>query len=78
MWAWTFDDGFIYFRTVDQILAGNGPVFNTGERVESFTSPLWLLILTIGDVVSPFRLEYTAAALSIACTAAGLLTATWA
>ena len=36
---WTFDDGFIYFRTVDQILAGNGPVFNAGERVESFTSP---------------------------------------
>ena len=25
LYRWTFDDGFIYFRTVDQILAGNGP-----------------------------------------------------
>jgi arabinofuranosyltransferase len=73
---WTFDDGFIYFRAVDQILAGNGPVFNVGERVESFTSPAWLALLTIGDVVSPLRLEYTAAALSIGCTALGMWLAT--
>ena len=73
---WTFDDGFIYFRTVDQILAGNGPVFNAGERVETFTSPLWLALLTVADVVSPFRLEYTASLLSIGCTLAGAVAAT--
>ena len=73
---WTFDDGFIYFRSVDQILAGNGPVFNAGERVESFTSPVWLALLTVGDVVSPLRLEYTAAMLSIGCTAVGMWLAT--
>jgi arabinofuranosyltransferase len=73
---WTFDDGFIYFRSVDQILAGNGPVFNAGERVESFTSPLWLAILTLGNVVSPFRLEYTALWLSIGCTVLGVALAT--
>ena len=73
---WTFDDGFIYFRSVDQILAGNGPVFNAGERVESFTSPVWLALLTVGDIVSPLRLEYTAAMLSIGCTAVGMWLAT--
>ena len=73
---WTFDDGFIYFRSVDQILAGNGPVFNAGERVESFTSPAWLGLLTVGDIVSPLRLEYTAAVLSIGCTAVGMWLAT--
>ncbi len=73
---WTFDDGFIYFRSVDQILAGNGPVFNAGERVESFTSPLWLATLTLGDIVSPLRLEYTALWLSIGCTVLGLALAT--
>ena len=73
---WTFDDGFIYFRSVDQILAGNGPVFNAGERVEAFTSPGWLALLTVGDIVSPLRLEYTAAVLSIGCTAAGMWLAT--
>ena len=73
---WTFDDGFIYFRVVDQLLAGNGPVFNAGQRVESFTSPLWLAVLTIGEIVSPVRLEYTAAVLAITCTVVGVLAAT--
>ena len=41
-WAhrWIADDGFINFHIVDQIAAGNGPVFNAGQRVEAFTSPL--------------------------------------
>jgi arabinofuranosyltransferase len=38
---WIADDGDIVARTVREILAGNGPVFNPGERVESFTSVLW-------------------------------------
>ena len=73
---WTFDDGFIYFRSVDQLLAGNGPVFNRGERVEAFTSPLWLAVLTVGDIVLPFRLEYVALWLSIASTTLGMALAT--
>lgn len=46
-WRWTHDDGFITFRVVDQIFAGNGPVYNTGERVEVFTSPLHLGLLVV-------------------------------
>ncbi len=42
------DDGFIYFRIVDQLLAGHGPVFNAGQRVEVFTSPAWLGALATG------------------------------
>jgi arabinofuranosyltransferase len=38
---WITDDGLIAARTVRQILAGNGPVFNHGERVEANTSALW-------------------------------------
>jgi arabinofuranosyltransferase len=37
---WMSDDGLIVLRTVRQILAGNGPVFNADERVESNTSTL--------------------------------------
>lgn len=44
---WMSDDGYIYLRVVDQILAGHGPVFNHGERVEAATSPLWLWLLTL-------------------------------
>jgi len=69
IYRWTFDDGYIYFRTVHQLLAGNGPVFNKGERVESFTSPVWLTILTISDLIVPLQLEWIAAILAIALRA---------
>ncbi|MEV5428070.1 hypothetical protein [Streptomyces sp. NPDC052701] len=42
---WMSDDAFIYVRTVRQVLAGNGPVFNAGERVESSTGTLWQWLL---------------------------------
>jgi hypothetical protein len=57
---WTSDDGFINLRYVDQIRHGNGPVFNAGERVEAFTSPLWLAVLLCLDLVLPLRLEWIA------------------
>lgn len=42
---WITDDGLIAARTVRQILAGRGPVFNPGERVEANTSALWTWLL---------------------------------
>jgi arabinofuranosyltransferase len=48
---WASEDAFINFRIVDNLVAGNGPVFNVGERVEVGTSPAWLAILTIGRVL---------------------------
>jgi arabinofuranosyltransferase len=42
---WITDDGLIVARTVQQILAGNGPVFNAGERVEADTSALWTWLI---------------------------------
>ncbi|MFH1402937.1 MAG: hypothetical protein ABIH11_01545 [Candidatus Altiarchaeota archaeon] len=44
------DDAFVYFRYVDNlVLLKIGLVYNYGEYVEAYTSPLWLLILI------PFR-----------------------
>ena len=43
--AWITDDAFITFRVVEQLLAGHGPVYNVGERVQVFTHPLWFLVL---------------------------------
>ena len=43
---WLLDDAFIYFRYVDNFLFLDlGLVFNRGEYVEGFTSPLWTLCL---------------------------------
>ncbi len=72
---WIFDDGFINLRVVRQIQAGNGPVFNSGERVEAFTSALWILVLWIGDTLLPVRLEWVAIVLGIGLTIAGVSTA---
>ena len=44
---WITDDGLIAARTVRQLLAGNGPVFNVGERVEANTSTLWTYLLAL-------------------------------
>jgi arabinofuranosyltransferase len=49
---WLADDGLIAARTVRQILAGNGPVFNAGERVEADTSTLWTWLLALITWVS--------------------------
>lgn len=45
--AWVADDAYITFRHVVQFLAGNGLTYNTIERVEGFTHPLWALLLCL-------------------------------
>jgi arabinofuranosyltransferase len=42
--AWMMDDAYITLRSVDNLFAGHGPVWNPGERVQSYTHPLWMLI----------------------------------
>ena len=73
---WVTDDGFINLRVVDMVLAGHGPVFNAGERVETTTSVLWLWVLVVGDVLLPLRLEWVAVLLGLALTLTGLVLAT--
>jgi len=41
------DDAYIFLRYAVNVAEGNGPVFNPGERVEGYTSPLWLALLVI-------------------------------
>jgi arabinofuranosyltransferase len=69
---WSADDAFINLRVVDNLLHGFGPVFNHGERVEAYTSPAWVAILAVADLVTPFRLEWLAVVLGGLLTLAGL------
>ena len=41
------DDSYIFLRFAENFASGNGPVFNIGERVEGYSSPLWMVLLTI-------------------------------
>jgi arabinofuranosyltransferase len=70
---WIADDGLIVLRTVRNLLAGNGPVFNQGERVEANTSVVWTyLVYAVSALTRPLQLEYVALALSLILSLAGL------
>jgi len=42
------DDLFISLRYAENLAHGRGLVFNPGERVEGFSSPLWVLLQAVG------------------------------
>ena len=44
--AWIGDDAYITLRTVENAVAGDGLRWNPDDRVQTYTHPLWLLLLT--------------------------------
>jgi arabinofuranosyltransferase len=65
--AWVADDGFISLRYAWNLAHGHGLVFNTSERVQGFTNPLWTLL--VAGLVRLRMLPYHAAiVLGIAST----------
>ncbi len=69
--AWMVDDAFITLRTVDNFVSGRGLVWNVGERVEVYTHPLWMFVMSVPYAVTrePF---YTTLLLSLAVCLASL------
>lgn len=45
--AWVADDAYFSFRTIDNFINGYGLTWNVTERVQGFTHPLWVLLLSI-------------------------------
>jgi hypothetical protein len=41
------DDVFITLRYVQNIIHGAGPVFNSGERLEAISNPVWMWLLVL-------------------------------
>ncbi len=70
--AWLSDDAFITFRTIDNFRHGFGLVWNIGERVQSYTHPLWMLILSAANLVT-HDLVFTSMLLSIILSLAAIL-----
>ncbi len=81
--AWLSDDAYITFRTVDNFVHGYGLTWNTEERVQSYTHPLWMLLLVppylLGNALFGLAGEiyYPAILLSILAAAGGAVVYTF-
>lgn len=69
--AWIGDDAYITWRTIDHLVHGRGLVYNLGERVQTFTHPLWLALLTALHLVTR-EAWWTTIAASLLCSVAAL------
>lgn len=69
---WNSEDAFITFRVVKNILNGYGPVYNIDERVEAYTHPLWVAILTLTTFITG-SIEYSAFWLGLVFSCLGLI-----
>ena len=45
--AWVCDDAYITLRTIDNLVHGYGLTWNIGERVQTYTHPLWMILLAL-------------------------------
>lgn len=45
--AWINDDAYITFRTIDNFINGYRLTWNTTERVQAYTHPLWMFLLSL-------------------------------
>ena len=73
---WVCDDAFITFRYADNWVAGLGPVYNAGERVEGYTHFLWLCLLAAARRLG-IDPVLAAEALGLAAHAATILLFAW-
>ena len=70
--AWVSDDAYITFRTIDNFVNGYGLRWNVAERVQSFTHPLWMFVMTFAYLITG-DLYFTSIFLSIAISVAAVL-----
>ncbi len=70
--AWVEDDAYITFRSIDNFINGYGLTWNVAERVQSYTHPLWMFLLSAFCFVTR-EFYYTSIFVSLAIT---MLTAT--
>lgn len=65
--AWLAEDAFITFRTIDNFINGYGLRWNVDERVQTYTHPLWLLLISLLSFLTR-EVPHTALFLSLLCS----------
>jgi arabinofuranosyltransferase len=66
--SWICDDAYITFRTVDNFVHGSGLRWNIDDRVQTYTNPLWMLVVSLvyaltGEIYYPVTALMFAASL---------------
>ncbi|MBT0567584.1 hypothetical protein KIK15_12470 [Williamsia sp. CHRR-6] len=74
---WIADDGLIVLRTVRNLLAGNGPVFNEGERVEANTSTAWTYLIWFWSWLTGGQVEYVVLWIALVLSVTAVPLAMW-
>jgi arabinofuranosyltransferase len=69
--AWLGDDSYITLRSVENWCTGHGPTWNTGERVQTYTHPAWMLVLAAGRALTG-EVYFTTIAISVALAATAI------
>jgi len=67
--AWLADDAYISFRTANNFVNGYGLTWNTDERVQTFTHPLWLFVIAAAHFLTR-EMFFTALGVSVAVSMA--------
>jgi arabinofuranosyltransferase len=70
--AWLHEDAYITYRTIDNFVHGYGATWNIGERVQTYTHPLWFLAMSVAHFLTG-EIFYTSTFFSWACSLAAVL-----
>lgn len=65
--SWITEDAYISFRSIHNLLSGYGLDYNPGERVESYSHPVWAFLLIVPGVLG-FSIPLSAFLLGLVCS----------
>lgn len=75
--AWLGDDAYITFRVIWNFIHGYGLTFNPSERVQAYTHPLWLFVLSVPYMLTrEFFFTVTFVSWAV-CVATGVVLVRW-
>ncbi|MGF1573416.1 MAG: hypothetical protein ACFCU1_10135 [Sumerlaeia bacterium] len=72
--TWLYDDAYFFVRYAENILNGHGYTWNAGQPpVDGLTSPLWLVVVLVGMLLTPVEAAHSGYLLVVLSTSFSLL-----
>ncbi len=68
--AWVCEDAYIFFRSLEQLFNGNGPVWNAHARVQVYTSVIWYWL---NAFIAFFYRDYFIVSIMLSAVCCGLM-----